>query len=654
MSTRRLRFYEFGPFRIDVRERMLLRDGEIVPVTPKVFDTLLILVESSGRLLEKEVLINRLWPDSYVEECSLAQNISLLRKALGEGASRQYINTFPKRGYLFTAEVSEIFDEAEQTFGNQSESPEATAARHGDDERLVRVCPAARPGDRGRTPRRLRSGAYLLIGCAVVLSAAAAAIYFRQRAPKINPSGESQPKLIAILPFNTVGTQNDAELLGFGMADTLIIKLSNLQGFSVLPTSSVYRYTTREKSAAEIGRELGVDAVLDGTVQRSGELVRVSAQLIRVSDGTALWAAKFDERFSNIFEVHDRVAEQLAGVLKQHLSADDHARLSRRYTTDPGAYESYVIGLYFWNRRGKAGLNSAASYFKQAIEKDPLYAPAHAMLADCYYLSNLNGYEIVPPDVAWANQQTSASRALELDETLAEAHMVMAAVRIRQGDVRRADQEFRRVLDLNPSHAIAHLRYSFFLVESLELDGALKHMRMARQLDPVSPTTNGGLCYMLTLSRRNQEALKYCRLALELDPDVSYGHLNLGEAYLRNEMYDEARAEFRKMPERERSVSLQALAYAEARAGRRSVAVGHLSELLSSPQTSQVLDYNLMLIYTALGENEKALAQLGKLPLTRFNIALLKFDPQLDPLRSDPRFTSFLQSRGLRHLMGSE
>lgn len=653
MDTRELLFYGFGPFRLDIRQRLLLHEGVIVPLTPRVFDTLLILVESNGHVLEKEVLIRKLWPDSYVEESSLAQNISLLRKALGEDTSKQYILTFPKRGYLFTADIEEIYDdETEQLSEELSEDMETDVAKNEPAHRAVTASPTFPPADKAQVLRRLGWKSYVLICCTVVVVASAAFIYFRRSASKMNPSCDLPPKSIAILPFNTVGAQSEAKLLGFGMADTLIIKMSSLQGLSVLPTNSVSKYTEREKSTVEIGRELGVDVILDGTVQRSNELVRVSAQLIRVNDGTTLWSAKFDEKFSNIFEIHDLVAEQMAQVLTQHLTANDHARLLQRYTKDPDAYEAYLTGVYFWSKRTKAGLIKAIYYFRQAIKEDPLYALAYAMLSDCYNLSHVYAYGIVPEELARAGQVDAARKAMELDASLAEAHLAMAAVKDDQGEYQEEDREYRYVLELNPSHAVAHLRYSFFLLSSLELDKSLRHMRRARELDPVSPTTNDALGFMLILSRQYDEAIKYCRRALELDPEVVNGHLNLGTAYVQKEMYSEAIAEFRKLPKERQLVALETIAYTQARAGRRSTAIKIVSELRSSPDAEKISDYNLILTLTALGNKDKAFAQLHKLHLTRFIIAMLKFDPQLDPLRSDTRFTSYLQSKNLVHLIG--
>ena len=649
MSTRGLRYYKFGPFRLDLRERLLQRGGATVPLTPKVFDTLLVLVENGGKVLDKEVLMKKLWPDSFVEESSLAQNISLLRKALGTDTSqRQYIQTLPKRGYRFIVDIQVVADEAAEHSHEQAASSEIiTAQKIIEKSGISAQANASLPhGLQRRAAKRFGWKTRALTGCAIIM--AATCLHF-WRLSSINKAGNGvQAKSIAVLPFNAVGTpESEAELLGFGMADTLIIKLSNLQRLSVLPSNSVYKYIGREKSALAVGRELGVDVVLDGTVQRSGGRVRVSAQLINIADGRTLWASNFDERFNNIFEVHDVISTQLAGALMPHLNGAERERLTKRYTTNAAAYEAYLTGLYFWNKRTKPALAKAIIYFEQAIERDPAYALAYAMLSDSYFLSLKNSYHIVPQREAQAKHFATAQRAIELDDGLAEAHMVMASVKYHQGHDEEAEREYLYVIELNPNHAIARLRYAFFLLNSLRLDQALEQMRMAQSLDPVSPVANAALGYLLTISRRSDEAIKYCRKALELDPEVIDGHLNLGEAYVQKGMYDEAILEFRKMLEDQTLTALQAIAYTEAMAGRRAAA----QRILHSPDASRISDYHQVLIFAALGEHDRAFERLDKLPLNRTNIALLKFDPQLDPLRAEPRFTSYLFNKQLSHLL---
>ena len=609
MSQQEPRFIEFDSFQIDLHERKLLNNGEVIPLTAKVFETLLTLIQNRGEVLDKESLMKTLWPDSFVEESNLAQNISVLRKALRNGDSaRQYIETVPKRGYKFIADVNEI-------------TPESY-------EKIERV------------PKKWWTAA-----CVVVLTAVLGAWWWSTSRGDVVRS-----ESIAIVPFRTVGVESEQDVLGLGMADTLINKLSKIKKLTVLPTSSVYKYVEQERDARVIGLKLGTNFVLDGTVQRSGERVRVSAQLTRVADGSTIWAGHFDEDFTNIFQIHDLISEQLAQALVQHLTRLDREELAKRQTKNADAYEAYITGIYFWNKRTRPALAEAVVHFERAVEKDPSFALAYAMLSDTYFLSRANQFGIVPPDMATAKFIDNANRALALDPGLAEAHMIMAAVKNVHGDFEAEQSEYRNSLELNPSFATARLRYSYSLFRSLRPDEALEQMKMAQELDPVSPTTNAALCYMLTLSRHENDAIKYCQRALELDPQVIDGHLNLGEAYLQKRLYDEAIAEFEKARDDRPLLALRYIAYAHAMAGRRETAHQTLATLEKLPESSEV-DYSVVLPFVGLGDIDGALKSLDALPQSRFLIAMLKFDPRLDTLRENDRFISFLRHKGLDHLL---
>lgn len=612
MSQQTPRFIEFDSFRIDLHERKLLNNGEVIPLTAKVFETLLTLIQNRGEVLDKENLMKTLWPDSFVEESNLAQNISVLRKALRNGDSnRQYIETVPKRGYKFMADVSEMI-------------PETYEKIEGGPKKWWTVSVAA---------------------CVVVLLAALGGWW--STSSRNTVLSES----IAIVPFRTIGIETEQDVLGLGMADTLINKLSKIRKLTVLPTSSVYKYNDTERDARAIGRKLKTNFVLDGTVQRSGERVRVSAQLTRVADGRTIWAGHFDEEFTNIFQIHDLISEQLAQALVQHLTRLDREELAKRQTKSAAAYEAYIAGIYFWNKRTRAALAEAIVHFEKAVEKDPSFALAHAMLSDTYFLSLANQFDIVPPDTAKAKFIDNAKRALALDPGLAEAHMIMAAVKNIHGDFEAEHREYRNSLELNPSFATARLRYSYSLFKSLRPDEALEQMKMAQELDPVSPTTNAALCYMLTLSRHEDDAIRYCQRALELDPQVIDGHLNLGEAYVQKGLYDEAIAEFEKARDDRPLLALRYIAYTHAMAGRREEAYKILAALEKLPDGSATVDYSVVLPFVGLGDVDGVLKSLDALPQTRFLLAMLKFDPRLDTLRENDRFVSFLRVKGLEHLL---
>src|SRR6266498_2326675 len=292
--------YEFGPFRLDARERLLLHDEEIVPLSPKTFDMLVALVENSGHLLEKNELMQTLWPDTFVEEGSLAQNISLLRKALDESESQKFIETVPRRGYRFVASVRKTI------------------------------------------------------------------------------------KSIAVLPFKSLGIDGGDEYLGIGIAETLTTRLSSLKLLTVRPTSAVLKYVSSEKDTVVAGRELEVDSVLEGSIRRLGKRIRVTARLVSVPDDSVLWADKFDENFTDIFKVEDSISGKVAEALALKLSGEQQKGLTKRYTDNAEAYQLYLKGRYFWNKRTEDGFNRGIAQFKQAVEKDSSYGLAYAGLADSY------------------------------------------------------------------------------------------------------------------------------------------------------------------------------------------------------------------------------------------------------------------------------
>lgn len=614
MNRRSLHFYDFGPFRLNVTDRLLLRDAELVPLTPKVFDTLLVFVENPGHVLEKNELIQHLWPDSFVEESSLTQNISLLRRALADGDnSIVYIETIPKRGYRFVAEVKEI-----------TESPE---------EETVAAIPETVHPIRRRTIYIATVSGAVAFGLLITLG-----VWLRSR----SRDQRFTPRTVAVLPFKTIGNPGN-ELEGLGMADALIIKLSRLESLTVLPTSSIFRYQQRDKSAVEIGRELGVEGVLDGTVQRDGEYVRVTAQLIRSRDGKTVWSGQFDERYSSIFAVQDSISEQLTGSFSLQISAEEKKNLASHPTNDPDAYQAYLTGIHFWNRRTRENLPKAISYLEQAVDKDPNFAHARAILADCYYLSMTDEYDLASPDDALVRAEASATRALELDDSLAEAHTVNAGVKLSQRKFDEAGREFRRALELKPTYAVAHVRYAYYLYYELRLQEAVYHMRRAQQLDPVSPVTNAALAGMLYNARDYDSSIAYSKRALELESGSISARLNLGEAYLQKRMFTEAHAEFDKVSGADPRYTAFEKAYAFALAGRREEAHKMLAEGNKlSPGTNH---FNNSIIYSTLGDMDQAFAELDQVPSNRFVISMLTYDPQLDNLRTDPRFADYMKTR---------
>ena len=631
MIQRSLHFYEFGPFRLNATERLLQRGSEIVALTPKVLDTLLVLIENSGHIVEKTQLMEQLWPDSFVEESSLTQNISLLRKALSEGDTESnYIETIPKRGYRFVAQVTERHEltncnpllDLEDVFESEKHfTPKLTPVRQWEPSR------------------------YYALFVVATLFATVVFIYWSRHRTTQETIGV---RSIAVLPFKTIGTNAQTDLLGLGMADALIIKLSKLDQLTVLPTSSVFRYTSRDKDAIDIGSDLGVEGVLDGTLQRDGDLVRVTAQLIRLKDGKTVWSGKFDERYSSIFLLQDSISEQLSASLRPQVDQGKQTPSKAHPTDNVEAYQSYLTGLSFWNRRTHENLPKAIHYLEEAVARDPNFATARAILADCYYLSAEGEYLVATPEEALERATDAVTKALQIDDSLAEAHTVKAGINLAQKQFDEAGREFQRALELNPNYAVAHLRYGYYLFYALKLDEALVQMRRAQQLDPASPITNGALAGMLYNAHDFDGCIAYAQRAVELEPTVFSAHLNMGEAYAQKRMFKEAQAAFDKAGDVNPEYVLWEKAYAFALAGQRAEALRRVAQAEKQNKSGWRMHINYAQLYAALGDKDKAFAEMELMQMGRFMAAPVKYDPAFDLIRDDARFTDFLRRHNIQ------
>ena len=634
MSDEPSLFYEFGPFRLNVRERLLERGTELVPLTPKVIETLLVLVENSGHVLAKDDLMTRLWPETFVEESSLTQNISLLRRALdGSSGSRAYIETIPKRGYRFVAEVRQFTIDTHETTTQQSISTQVVIAAQIEEEISEAPAPLLRSSTSWLTRYRVAAAAVV----ALILVSGLTLTYFRYRGRAArNPA----PASIAILPFKTIGNTGQTEVLGLGMADALIIRLSHLNQTTILPTSSVSRYTNREKDAVAIGQDLGVEAVLDGTVQREGDQVRVTAQLIRLKDRKSIWTAKFDQDYRNLFTLQDTISEQLAASLLPKLAVHENDHTARRSTANQEAYEAYLTGLYFWNQRTKESLTRSLEYLERATQKDPNYGLAHALLGDVYFLSYADGYDLVTPEVALIKANAAINKALQLDDNIAEAHVTKAG--LLRMDPEGADREYRRALEINPNQGVGHLRYSYWLFNQRKLEDALAHSKRAVELDPTSPVSHIAYGFMLSMSRDTEGAAAQYTKALELQPDQIAARYNIANVYAQKRMFKEAMAEFERVAEKDRILGTLGRAYVYASSKRRDATRQELSKL-EKESPSRVGPLNVVALYGMIGDKDIAFDLLNKIEPVPSVLARLKFDPDLDALRGEPQFDDYLK-----------
>jgi len=478
---------------------------------------------------------------------------------------------------------------------------------------------------------------------------------------------------IAVLPFDPLGKDTHDELLGLGMADAIIGRMSNLKQLSVLTTSAVSKYKGPANDPLAAGRALGVDAILSGTVQRSGDRVRATVQLAHAASGLIIWSEKFDQTFTDIFGVQDSISDSVAKSLALNLSSDEQKQLAKRYTTNAGAYDEYLMGLYFWNTRSREGLEKAIDHFGRAVEKDPKFALAYALLADCYYLQFNYGYRTGP---RWIQDAKAAvDCALLLDDSIAEAHVAMAMVEFYQEDDQVAIASLRRALALNPNLAVAHLRYGWAL-SSGHLDEAVREIKRAQELDPLSPTNNTALGLILGLARQFPGCLEYCYKAAELAPNEVRFQEDLAYAYLLNGMYKEAIEHYQRVallnPDKQGDV-LASIATALISMGRKSEVESMMPEILRLGTIDKVNPYYIAALYGARGDKNAALDWFDKglrrasevraraagftkeqeLRMIRFvkeqESWMIRYEPLLDPLRSDSRFAALLR----KHNRGS-
>jgi TolB-like protein/Tfp pilus assembly protein PilF len=593
MSKSLQSWYEFGPFRLNAMERLLLRDGEPVPLPPKVFDTLLVLVDNSGRLVAKDELMSRLWPDTFVEEATLARNISDLRKALGQSSGEAtFIETVPKAGYRFVARVTQV------------RGPDATM--------IVR--------------RRTKS-----------------------RLVVEEDVGESGAiRSIAVLPFKALAGSDVDEYLGLGLADALITRLSKIRRIRVRPTSAIARYAGSTTGPVEIGRELGVDLVLEGNFRCFDDRIRVTVQLVNVDEDAALWAEKFDERFTDIFTVEDSISERVARALVRELTAEERLLLRKRYTDNTEAYQLYLKGRYYWNKRSPEWLKRGIDCFRQAIDLDPGYASAYAGLSDSYTLLVVR--EALSPEEGLAKAKAAAARALSIDEEFAEAHASLGHAKLHDWEWEGAEKELERSIELNPGYPSAHHWYSEHLTAIGRCDESITELKLAGELDPLSLVISADLGRAFYYARQYDQVIKQEARTLEMDSNFWLSHINLGRCFTKKGMHAEAIGELQRARELSpgNTETLSFLGFAYAAAGKRDEAQEMLRELDDQSKRSHVPPYHFAVVHAGLGENDKSFEWLER-AFEKHSVDLftLKVEPMFDTLRSDSRYQNLLRRVGL-------
>ncbi len=608
--------YEFGPFRLDPTNRELTREGAAVTLPPRAFDTLVVLVRAQGQLVSKNDLLTQVWKDSIVEESSLTMAISVLRKALGdEEAKRRYIATVAKSGYRFIGEVRVL-----------GEIPEPQPAP---------VVPPAITPEITNASRTLPAWTGWLLLLLFILPVSF--IFWKQR----NPSTES----VAVLPFRNLSGDAAKDYLGIGITDALITRLSGEKALIIRPTSAVMKYTSSALDPVAAGKEQGVDMVLDGKVQTSDTLIRITVQILRVSDGSTIWSGKFEQSPSQMFLLQDAAAESIAGAVLNSIGrSEDRKKSAPPVTASSKAYDFYMRGRYFWNRRTEENLRRGIDYFQKAIAEDPNYALAHAGLADSYAL--MASFSAEPGQKTEPAAKAAALRAIELDKTLAEPHASLGMLSFfTDWNGPAAEREFRNAIVLKPNYATAHHWYALDLAAMGRLSESLAEIHRAEELDPLSLIISTNVGWVLYFNRRYDEAIVQYRKALELDPHFARARTRLGIAYLAKH---ETAAGIREL---ETAVGDSGddpyisgvLGGAKAMAGDRQGAQAILRELTARSASHYVPPFAFALVYVGLADKDNALQWLEKATADHStSMVYAKVDPSLDPLRNDVRFQAIL------------
>jgi len=617
MTNSEKHLYEFGPFRIDNVERLLLCGSEKIPLTPKAADTLLVLVANSGRVIEKDELIKSVWPDTFVEEGALARNVSALRKALGDGIEDfRYIETIPKRGYRFVASVKEVTPSTEK--------------------RSIEIA--------GKTPSSRRLTPWI-IGAAVLVVAAILAFLWRQ--------SHTRPVIrsLAVLPLNNPSNDPAQEYFADGMTEELINSLAKIEALKVISRTSAMTYKgVKNKPLPQIARELSVDAIVEGSVLQSGNRVRITVQVFEGRTERQLWAQSYEEDLRDVLALQGQVASAIAREIRVQLTPQEKQRLTRSRQVDPEAYLAYSYGRYWWNKRTPEDLQKGIEYFQNAIAKDPSYAPAYAGLADAYGLLGSIGADVLPPSEVMPKAKKAALEAVKLDDNLAEGHTSLAYVKLSYDwDMAGAEREFKRAIDLNPGYATAHHWYAHYFLANAQPEQALTEMRRARVLDPLSLSINVGLGWCLYHAHRYDDAIQQYRSTLEIDPNFSLAHATLGMAYVQKHTYAEALAEFNKalaLPG-SHAFALANIARAYALSGKPTEARKVLRELERSARQQYVPAMYVAAVYAALGESDPSVQWIEKAFEERSDYMIyLRTEPSVDGLRSDARFQELLKLLG--------
>ena len=637
----------FNEFTLDLARGSVLRAGEPVHLRPQTYEVLRYLIENRDHLISKDRLIEEVWKGRAVTDGSLGKCIEELREALGPEA-KEYIRNVRGRGYIFDTGVVEQGESVALSATEQIDVVRVTVHEEETVTKLIAPSKLSAVISAPRSQLHLRTATVVIAG--LLLVTVALLIIFRPwnsrrtKSSEVNVAGRPSLGSIAVLPFKAIGAEKDNEYLSLGLADALITKLGNAHQIIVRPTSAVRRYTDANQDPVSIGSQQSVDAVLDGSYQRTGDRLRLTVQLIRVADAATLWSAQFDEKFTDIFAVQDSISERVACDLVTHVCGKENAQLAKQKPIKIGAYEAYLKGRYFWNKRTGEGFQKAANYFNQAIQIEPDYAQAYVGLADIVFLSGGDKEAV-------AKGRAALKKAVEIDETLSEPHATLGLLAMNiDWDWAEAEKEFKRAIELNPNYVTAHHWYGEFLVYMGRFDEAITEIKRAHELDPLSLIISTDVAKVHAMARRYDEAIEQYKRALEIDPQFAEAHGLLAMSYSWKGQHEEAERELLQIEGVEDNpMYLSWLVYVYGMSGRRDKAQRELNRLRDLSKQTYVSPLWMTVAYTGLGEKDEAFKWFERVFEERAagGAVSLKVNPIWDSLRHDPRFQDLLRRVGL-------
>jgi TolB-like protein/DNA-binding winged helix-turn-helix (wHTH) protein/Tfp pilus assembly protein PilF len=623
----------FGAFEADVQTGELRKQGKRIKLQDQPFQLLVMLLEAPGQVVTRDELRSKLWPQTTVDfDHGLNKAISKIREALGDSPEHpRFVETVARRGYRFLADVAVTRDGRAKTASDDPayEGPPAFSPTQ------TTTHQKAGPGNLAR----LLFG----LGLALVVASAISWVFFHKiySSPPI--------RSLVVLPLENLSRDSSEDYFADGMTDALIARLAQISTLRVISRTSAMTYKNVHRPLDRIARDLNVDAVVEGSVSRAGERIRVTAQLIDARNEKHIWAASYDEDIRDTIALQSRVTRAIAEQIRATVNPQEQLTLAKSRTVDPDAYEAYLKGRYFWNKRTGEGLRTAIDYFRRAITIDPSYAEAYAGLADSYAVAGDWKYGVLPPLDAFSKATAAAAKALVLDASLGEAHASLAyALDLYGWDWVAAETEYKQAIQLNPGYATAHQWYSWHLFMVGRDDDALTELRRAESLDPLSLIINADIADALCVAHRYDEAVEQSEKTLKMDANFAVGHYELGQALVQKHMYDRAIVELQKAIELSgHSGAFDSnLGYAYAVSGRKEEALKIVDELESRHPTNYSVQADIALIFVGLDDRDEAINRLNKAFDARFKASILR-RPAFDPLRSDSRFRDLLRRMGL-------